>query len=323
MAAGLLVGLGCSQFVKVVSGVRAPGDKRKGITYYLGGAGPIGNVGWLDVPNGLEGAGYLGYVEVFAWQGLTHAGDQINLSRNRDKGAELAASIRRYKRSYPAREVNIIALSAGTGVATFALEALPQGVKVDNVVFLGCSLSSQYNLTRALKRVRGGLYVVYSDSDRILTDVVWYTGTVDRSSASDGVAGLEGFRLPTNMGPDSEAQYLKLHNVPHRPEFAAAGYKGGHIDSTSREFIQLYIAPIFMGSDRELLGEPARPERETVSGPTGLPRLTPSSPPREGGARASEPSGRPVERSAGTSRDRAEDWGTRDQQDGATRWRRE
>jgi len=283
-AVWLAVGIGCSQFIQFASGARAPGDKRKGITYYVGGAGPIGNVGWLDVPNGLEAAGYPGYVEVFAWQGLTHAGDQINISRNRGKGAELAASIRQYKRSYPAREVNIIALSAGTGVATFALEALPEGIKVDNVVFLGCSLSSRYNLTRALKRIRGGLYVLYSETDLILNEVVWYTGTVDRSSAAEGVAGLEGFRPPPRPGPDTEMQYLKLHNVAHRYEFAEVGYKGGHIDSTSREFIQTYIAPIFMGNDRVLLGEPGRPERESDFGraPTSRPKATPPPASRSG-----------------------------------------
>jgi hypothetical protein len=278
----VLVGAaGCSQFVKVASGVRARGDKRQGITFYIGGAGPIGNVGWLDVPDGLTDAGYGGYVDVFVWQGFTHAGDQINLSRNHDKGAELAGEIRQYKRTYPTREVNIIALSAGTGVATFALEALPEGVKVDNAIFLGCSLSSQYNMTRALKRVRSGLYVVYSETDRILKDVVWYTGTVDRSSAASGVAGLEGFRLPPRPGPDTEMQYLKLHNVAYRPEFADAGYTGGHIDATARAFVCQYVAPVLMGREEVLLGDPGRPEqeRERTASPTTTNRAYAPRPP--------------------------------------------
>ncbi|HVP10403.1 MAG TPA: hypothetical protein VMV94_04350 [Phycisphaerae bacterium] len=289
LAALLVNWLGCSQFIKVASGVRASGDKRQGITYYIGGAGPIGNVGWLDVPDGLTDAGYQGYVDVFVWQGFTHAGDQINLSRNHDKGSELATEIRQYKRSYPTREINIIALSAGTGVATFALEALPEGVKVDNVIFLGCSLSSQYNLTRALKRVRGGLYVIYSETDRILKDVVWYTGTVDRSSAASGVAGLEGFRLPSHPGPDSEMQYMKLHNVAYRPEFAEAGYKGGHIDTTSRAFICQYLAPVLMGREQILLGDPGRPEHERERTTSSL---APGRPPAPRVAPAHSSSGR-------------------------------
>lgn len=234
------------------------GNPMFGMTYYVGGAGPIGNVGSLDVPGGLQDAGYHGAVEAFTWQGFTHAGDQINISRNRSKGVELAGKIRQYRRSYPNKKINIIALSAGTGIAAFALEYLPENVKVDHVVFLGCSMSARYDLTRALRRVEGNLYVVYSDRDPILKNVVWYTGTVDRASSGDGIAGMRGFRLPEDLGPDSERQYAKVRNVPWRIDFSSAGYDGGHIDTTSREFIRRYIGPILVGSDESLLGRGGR-----------------------------------------------------------------
>lgn len=246
---------GCGTAVKLLAKTQQQGDREFGLTYYLGGAGPIGNVGSLDVPGGLLDAGYKGAVEVYTWQSLTHAGDQINLSRNRAKAAELAAEIKRYRRKYPEQKINIIALSAGTGIAAFALEYLPEGIQIDHAVFLGCSLSSRYDLTRALRRIRGGLYVVYSEFDPILKNVVWYTGTVDRSSAEDGVAGLEGFRLPEHKGPDTERQYAKLHNVPYRYEFYDYGYEGRHTDSTRREFIREFIAPVILGDDHRLRGE--------------------------------------------------------------------
>lgn len=247
---------GCGAAVKLLAKTQQQGDRQYGLTYYLGGAGPVGNVGSLDVPGGLQDAGYKGAVEVFTWQGLTHAGDQMNLSRNRSKAAELAAEIKRYRKHYPSQEINIIALSAGTGIAAFALEYLPEGIQVDHAVFLGCSLSSKYDLTRALRRVRKGLYVVYSEFDPILKNVVWYTGTVDRSSAEEGVAGLEGFRLPDHLGPDTERQYAKLHNVPYRYEFYDYEYEGRHTDCTRRGFISEYIAPAVMGDDKKLIGEP-------------------------------------------------------------------
>lgn len=260
----LAVVSGCSRVVAYVAGSPPEGDRSLGITYYVGGAGPIGHVGEFDVPNGLADAGYDGHVEVFSWQGWTHAGDQINISRNREKGAELAAEIRRYRRYHPTQPIDIIALSAGTGVATFALEYLPESISADNVVFLGCSLSSQYDLTRALKRVRGGLYVLYSEYDRILNNVVWYTGTVDRSSAADGVAGLEGFRLPRPLSEDARTQYDKLHNVSYRAEFADYGYGGGHTDSTRREFIREYVSAVLLGDPDKLTGVRGRLERERV-----------------------------------------------------------
>ena len=271
LAALTLPTSGCVETaVKLIAKTQQQGDRQYGSTFYLGGAGPVGNVGSLDVPKGLYEAGYEGLVDVFTWQTLTHAGDQINLSRNRSKAAELATEIKQYRRRYPDQEINVIALSAGTGIAAFALEYLPEGIQVDHAIFLGCSLSSNYDLTRALRRVRSGLYAIYSDSDPILRNVVWYTGTMDRSSAEEGVAGLEGFRLPAHKGPDTERQYAKLHNVPYRYEFSEYGYEGGHTDSTRRDFIREFIAPVVMGKDKKLLGEIGT--RTTASLPPGRPR---------------------------------------------------
>lgn len=247
-------GAGCARMVQFVAEREQYGERSRGITFYIGGAGPIGHVGSFDVPAGLGEGGYPGYVEVFTWQGMTHAGDQINLSRNREKAAELASLIRRYARSYPAQKINIIALSAGTGIAAFALEYLPESVRVNDVVFLGCSLSSVYDMTRALKRVGGRLYVIYSPNDRVLRDVVWYTGTVDRSDAAQGVAGMEGFRLPDAVQKDTRALYEKIRNIPYRAEFAEADYEGGHTGGTSREFVRQYLAPLMRGDPTLLIG---------------------------------------------------------------------
>jgi len=264
-AALFLTGTGCFNPINsVVSGVSKlaqDGDARNGITFYVGGAGPIGHVGSLDVPMGLQDAGYEGYVKVFSWQGWTHAGDQVNLSKNREKASELASEIRTYAREHPGKKINIVALSAGTGIVAFALEFIPERIQVQNVVFLGCSLSSRYDLTRALRRVRGGLYCVYSPSDVILKDIVWYTGTVDRSAGSGGIAGLEGFQRPSTSASDMARQYAKVHNVGYRPEFAGVGYRGGHTDSTSRGFVSTYLAGTLMGIDGALAG-----------GSTGVPR---------------------------------------------------
>lgn len=247
-------GSGCARMVQFVAEREQYGERAKGITFYVGGAGPIGHVGSFDVPAGLGEGGYPGYVEVFTWQGMTHAGDQMNLSRNREKAAELASLIRRYARSYPAQEINIIALSAGTGIATFALEYLPESVRVNDVVFLGCSLSSVYDMTRSLKRISGELYVIYSPTDRVLRDLVWYTGTVDRSDAAQGVAGMEGFRLPEAIQNDTRLLYEKIHNIPYRAEFAEADFEGGHTGATARRFVRRYLAPLMRGDPKPLLG---------------------------------------------------------------------
>lgn len=255
LAIVLTIGPGCSDIVKfAVDKTQPRGFSGLGIAYYVGGAGPAGNIGSFDVPRGLRDAGFLGNVEVVPWQSWTHAGDQLNLSRNRHKASELAEDIRAYRRRQPDAPIHLIALSAGTGIATFALEYLPESVQVDNVIFLGCSMSAQYDLSRALRRVRGKMYVLYSSNDIILKNLVWYTGTVDRHEGSEGIAGLEGFRRPRLWYPDTAGLYDKVVNVPFRSEFRDAGYDGGHTAATNKSFVQYYIAPAMMENDRRLVG---------------------------------------------------------------------
>lgn len=237
---------GCGDMVRAASGWVQRGDPANGVTYYVGGAGPIGNIGSISVPEGLQDAGYKGYVEVYPWQSLTAAIDQIALERNRIKGRRLAEQIRAQKKAAPHVPVNVIGLSAGTAIAAFALERLPEDIKVENVVFIASSLSSRYDLTRAMRRVRGGVFAFYSRNDQILGQLIPMTGTVDRRDADEGVAGLQGFRKPRRRARDTDEQYLKLHNVRYREEFAAFGYEGGHTDATNRQFVAHVIGPLLM-----------------------------------------------------------------------------
>ncbi|MCG8405066.1 MAG: PT domain-containing protein [Phycisphaerales bacterium] len=283
--------VGCSYIFQKVVHLQPEGDEQFGITYYVGGAGPIGNIGSFDVPGGLRDAGYKGRVEVHTWQSWNHAGDQMDLRRNQEKAAELADKLRQYRRRYPRNEINIIALSAGSGIAAFALEFLPEGIGVNKVFFCSCSLSSRYDLTRALKRIKSRLYVLYSPHDQILKNLVWHTGTVDRSDGREGIAGLEGFRMPSRPRRDTLAQYEKVQNIPHRFEFAGADYDGGHTDVTERAFVGLYLAPALMGNDRRLLGP--HPEIRYKSPPPPSP-VTPTTRPTS--RPAAEPTSRPTSR---------------------------
>jgi hypothetical protein len=115
-------------------------------------------------------------------------------------------------------------------------------------------MSSSYDLTRALRRIEGKLYVVYSKDDRILNNLVRVTGTVDRMTSDGGIAGLQGFRLPASPGPDTERHYAKLENVPWRYDFAGAGYEGGHTDGTRRAFVAAYLGPALLGQHERLVG---------------------------------------------------------------------
>jgi len=247
-----------------------PTGSEFGRTYYVGGAGPFGNVGTIDVPKGLRQAGYRGSIEVFAWQSVVGGTlrDQIDRSRNEEQARRLARRIQAYTRRYPGRPVNLIALSAGTGIVTWALENLPDRVHVNTVVFLASSLSRNYDLTRALRHVDNKLYCFYSPDDPILRYAVPIAGSVDRERFSPEVAGLLGFVLPHNASEETTRLYdTRVQNMPYRRHYARYGYRGRHTDTTSVEFIQYVVAPLLTGqqADRTITAQP-RQEIETRPG---------------------------------------------------------
>src|SRR5438045_3428433 len=95
----LLLPGGCTLITPGVSRMVQDGDRNNGVTYYIGGAGQIGNaVGAVSVPEGMQDAGYRGFVEVYPWQTIAAAIDQVAIDRNRHKGAELGELIRKQKR---------------------------------------------------------------------------------------------------------------------------------------------------------------------------------------------------------------------------------
>lgn len=227
-----------------------------GKTYFVGGAGPLGEVvGTFSVPKGLREGHYRGAIEVYGWQAAVGGTlrDQIDRTRNEEQAAELARRIVAYERAYPGRRVNIIALSAGTGIAAWALEALPPDCRVGTVIFLSSSLSSRYDLTAALEHIDGRLYNYCSSKDPILRYGVPLAGTVDRSS-DEMAAGLHGIALPRDLDVHGRNLYrLRVRNRAWRPSYKRYGYQGLHTDSTSERFVEHVLTP--------LLGEPLNPPR--------------------------------------------------------------
>ena len=95
-----------------------------GKTYYLDGAGNWG-FGASEVPGGLEQAGYHGDVELYVWTlSFNPLVDQLNIPGARLRASALARRIEDYHERYPDRKINVIALSAGTGVATWAIRSI-------------------------------------------------------------------------------------------------------------------------------------------------------------------------------------------------------
>jgi pimeloyl-ACP methyl ester carboxylesterase len=253
-AGGLTAGCGLS------FGPRA----RYGITFYCPGAGNY-DMGDVNIRRGLEAAGYRGQVATFLWtMSFNPAIDQIVRINPILRSRILARYIRQYREQYPDQPVHVIGLSAGTGVAMWAIEALPEGCYVDNVVLLASSLSRGFDAGKALRRIRGCIYVYYSPNDAVLSLPMRVTGTIDGVFTQDP-AGLVGLYPPG--GP-----HERIVNIPWRPEFEKLGYYGGHTDCTSPRFVQAEIAPRLMAvrrSDPASDGTSYASRRE--SAPPGVP----------------------------------------------------
>jgi pimeloyl-ACP methyl ester carboxylesterase len=247
------------------------GPKAKnGIVFYCPGASNW-DMGEVSVRDGLEKAGFEGQVAAFYWSiaPIPIAGaavDQYARFNPRLRAGLLARSIEEYIDRFPGRPVHLIGLSAGTGVALWALEDLKPGYRVDNVVLLSSSLSSNFDARKSFEHVTGRVYVYYSSSDPVLAIAMRATGTIDGSFTEEPV-GLVGFRGPGNGA--------KVVNVAYSPDFAKYGYRGQHLDSTASRFVTAVIAPQILRTA----------EMTTLAMPrTGVPNQLASTPPDGSGS---------------------------------------
>jgi pimeloyl-ACP methyl ester carboxylesterase len=212
------------------------GDRaRYGMTFYCPGVGNV-DLGDEGIRAGLEKAGYQGQVARMTWSlSFNPAIDQTVRIIAEQGGKRLAGYIQEYMDRYPGREVNVVGLSGGTGVAIWAVEALKPEYKVNNVVLLSSSLYYGYDVSRALENVRGKIYNYYSSTDAVLAGPMKLFGTIDGVHFEDA-AGAVGLRVPPGAAE-------RVVNIAWTPEFEQFGYYGGHTDGTNAAFVTADIAP--------------------------------------------------------------------------------
>ncbi len=226
--------LGCLAAVSALACGCGPDPRdRFGRTYYIDGAGNWG-FGVAEVREGLTRAGYKGNIIVWQWsRTLNPALDQTLRFIPQARGYDLGQEITRYAKEYPGSRVHIIALSAGTGVAVWACEAVEPPGRVHNVILLGSSLSWKYDMRKAMKNIDGKVYVYYSPSDPILEGPVRALGTID--GTFDDSAGLRGLRVP----PELKGRII---NIGWSSRYEAYGWTGSHTDCTSEPFVRTILS---------------------------------------------------------------------------------
>jgi hypothetical protein len=256
-ALGLLLivaSIGCNSSKSIWKGSYQPDRKERltrGCVFYFDGAGggtQKSNYA-AGVVEGMLKAGYRGAGELISWEtgkGLIKDQD-ASVAYKRGKAKEGAASIRNYQSAHPGAPVNLLGFSAGTAEAIFALEALPETAPVDHVVLLGTSISRDYDLTEALKRVKKKLYIFTSPHDQMVGTMMKFSGTADRKFHDPG-AGVKGFVLPAGASAETRQLYAgKIVTIPYSDDFRKDGDKGHHFDNVKPEFIRDHVAPLLMG----------------------------------------------------------------------------
>lgn len=235
--------------VVLVGGCSDP--KQGPIVYFLDGAGWYSSSG--SVAAGLRDAGYHGAFRTHSWSALLGpAHDHLFNASSKGVARGLARRIEKMRRADPNGAINVMGLSAGTAVILSALEQLPPGIEVNNVVLLSPSVSAEHDLTKAMRHVRRNLYATSSPHDAILAALV----IVNADGKSGPTAGRVGFRAPRRASRDTAEAYSRVINLPWQPNYLAFDWSGGHTSVTHRKFVASVIAPRILSADPFPLDRP-------------------------------------------------------------------
>lgn len=194
---------------------------------------------------GLAAGGFEAEVRFYDW---THGDDGIGalqrLELNRKEAKVIADMIIERFRRHPESPIYITCHSGGAGLATWALEQLPDDILIEQVLMFAPALSKEYDLSKALKHVRKNCYVFSSPFDNAVLSIgTKIFGTIDGVRGDAG--GYKGFERPATA---DEAEYAKLIHQPYDKNWLLKyGNAGSHICAMRTRFAREYVAPLLLG----------------------------------------------------------------------------
>ncbi|HEX8911143.1 MAG TPA: hypothetical protein VF796_02205, partial [Humisphaera sp.] len=217
---------------------------------------------------GMRDAGFAGPLELYDWTGLRKGlAALINREQNEAEAQKVADKIVAQRKRDPNGQIVVTGHSGGTGIVIFALEKLPPGVTVDGVLLLSPALSPDYDLSAALSKVRGRMYVFSSNLDLFVLGLgTKVFGTIDRKQGES--AGRVGFNVPANAADPK--QYVKLIACPYERAWVRYENIGDHVGVMSRPFSRYVLSPLILSL---LPGSPGPMTRPTT-GPVTKPAAT-------------------------------------------------
>lgn len=205
-----------------------------------------GLVGWPDelepAYKAYRDAGLQKSVRFFGWNEprpdfMTHLTD---LDSNRAQARAVAAQITSYARTFPEAPIDLVGYSAGAAMAIFVCEALPDDVRVRNIVLAQADLSPSYELTTALRHMTGKIVHFYCPTDVFLSGGFnLLFGTLDRRYAI--AVGKDGF-VPEIAIPD-ESQRHRLIQLGWSEEWAEFGHPGNHVAILQYRWNRFIVSP--------------------------------------------------------------------------------
>jgi pimeloyl-ACP methyl ester carboxylesterase len=223
-----------------------PATRQAATTPYHLHLNGIGGYRWVDkyMLRGLQDAGLDGQVMAYDWTGAdVGLGALLAKERHKEQSAKVAELLTAAWREQSGRRITITCHSGGAGITVWALEQLPDEVKIDSIVLLASALSPDYDLSPALRHVRNKVYSFYSPYDSaVLGYGTRMFGTIDGPKGD--ASGRVGFRKPAH--PADPDQYLKLVQLPYDSAWMKMGNMGDHIGWMSRTFSHEVIAPALL-----------------------------------------------------------------------------
>lgn len=239
---------------------------------HLPGIGGLMNID-RSLTSGLLQGGIDADLQIYDWTGADRGlASLTNVKRHEEQSTIVAKLIEQRLKAQPDAHVILTAHSAGTGIAVWALEKLPEDMKIDELVLIASALSPDYDLSRALRHVKNRAYAFNSELDVIVLGAGCRTmGTVDRVKTD--AAGRVGFRVPQD--PAVAGQYGKFVQYPYDPDWMRFRNNGEHIGPMMRPFAREVIAAVIQGRGPTPLPT-SQPTTAPATGPVRIGVLTPS-----------------------------------------------
>jgi hypothetical protein len=207
---------------------------------------------WVDdqMMLGFKDAGVCGVMDVYDWTGEDPGIAALHAyKRNQEQAQIVADMISDHFHRHPDLHILLSGHSGGTGIAVWALEKLPDDVKIDKLLLMASALSPGYDLSKALSHVRDKCYSFCSENDVIVLDVgCRMFGTIDGKKTE--AAGAFGFLFPD--GADMQ-QYDKLIQKPYDKVWLRYRNFGDHMGCMLRPFARNVVAPLMI--DHRVMNE--------------------------------------------------------------------